>query len=117
MGFAPGEGETRPAGVQRADTGDSRVDDALSRLDDLAELPLAEHPAVFGYVQERLAEALGDLDVRDRVQPGQEPGAGSSSGAGGAVGSVPGGAGGGAGGSVPGGASGEGRSGPGSAGR
>jgi hypothetical protein len=101
MGFAPGDGETRqdgtaqshesadPAGSRghsdrdvvpekvrhRADTGDPRVDDVLSRLDDLAELPVAEHPAVFEYVHERLAEALGDLEVRDLVQPGQTPGA------------------------------------------
>lgn len=101
MGFAPGDGETRQDGTaqshdsadpggsrgrtdadaaaekvrHRADTGDARVDDALSRLDELPELPIAEHPAVFEHVHERLAEALGDLEARDRVQPGQTPGA------------------------------------------
>ncbi len=44
-------------------TGDARVDEAVSRLDDLAGLPVSEHPAVFEYVHERLTEALGDLDV------------------------------------------------------
>jgi hypothetical protein len=39
------------------------VDEALSRLADLSGLPVAEHPAVFEYVHERLAETLGDLDA------------------------------------------------------
>lgn len=47
--------------AQRA-TGDPRVDEALSRLDDLTGLPVAEHPAVFEQVHQRLAEALGDLE-------------------------------------------------------
>jgi len=50
-------GEPEPAG-----TGDARVDDAVSRLAELAELPVREHPAVFEYVHERLSEVLGDLD-------------------------------------------------------
>jgi hypothetical protein len=95
MGFAPGEGGTEPPAAapsqdslpddtvrdtlpddtvrHRADTGDARVDDALSRLDELTELPVAGHPAVFEYVHERLAEALGELDGRDHAQLGQEP--------------------------------------------
>lgn len=48
------------------DTGDRRVDEALARLADLAELPVAEHPAVFEYVHDQLTEALGELG-----QPGR----------------------------------------------
>jgi hypothetical protein len=47
-------------------TGDPRVDEAVARLDDLPVLPVAEHPAVFEYVHERLAETLGDLDAPGR---------------------------------------------------
>jgi hypothetical protein len=47
-----------------------RVDEAVARLADLDELPVAEHPAVFEYVHDRLTEALGDLDVRDPARPG-----------------------------------------------
>jgi hypothetical protein len=84
--FAPGSPDAAsPAGVAapagppapgpaRSATGDTRVDEALARLDDLPELPVAEHPAVFEYVHERLTEALGDLDVRDPAGPeGQGP--------------------------------------------
>jgi hypothetical protein len=49
------------------------VDEAVARLDDLAGLPVAEHPAVFERVHQRLAEALGDLDAGDRV-PDSDPG-------------------------------------------
>jgi hypothetical protein len=62
-------GQPAPAGA-RPSTGDTRVDEAVARLADLAELPVAEHPAVFEYVHERLTEALGDLDVRDPAGPG-----------------------------------------------
>jgi hypothetical protein len=62
--------------VARPSTGDSRVDEAVARLADLAELPVAEHPAVFEYVHERLTEALGDLDVRDPAGPGGPGGTG-----------------------------------------
>ena len=65
---------TRPA------TGDARVDEAVARLADLAELPVAEHPAVFEYVHERLTEALGDLDVRDPAGPGAPGGTGGAGG-------------------------------------
>lgn len=59
-------------------TGDARVDEAVARLADLAELPVAEHPPVFEYVHERLTEALGDLDVRDPAGSGSRaPGPGS----------------------------------------
>jgi hypothetical protein len=76
---APPAGAAAPAGPPapaqaRSATGDTRVDEALARLDDLAELPVAEHPAVFEYVHERLTEALGDLDVGDPAGPeGQGP--------------------------------------------
>ena len=76
LGLAPGEAERTPgpapspADVARPSTGDTRVDEAVARLADLAELPVAEHPAVFEYVHERLTEALGDLDVRDPAGPG-----------------------------------------------
>jgi len=68
-------GQPGPAGP-RPSTGDTRVDEAVARLADLAELPVAEHPAVFDYVHERLTEALGDLDVRDPAGPGGPGGTG-----------------------------------------
>ena len=68
-----------PAPV-RPSTGDARVDEAVARLADLAELPVAEHPAVFEYVHERLTEALGDLDVRDPAGPGSPGGPGAPGG-------------------------------------
>ncbi len=61
-------------------TGDARVDEAVSRLADLAELPVAEHPAVFEYVHERLTEALGDLDVHNPAGPGGPGGTGGRGG-------------------------------------
>jgi len=66
----PGSADARPS------TGDSRVDEAVVRLADLAELPVTEHPGVFEYVHERLTEALGDLDVRDPAEPGGPGGTG-----------------------------------------
>ena len=60
----------------RPSTGDTRVDDAVARLDDLAGLPVAEHLAVFEYVHARLTEALGDLDVHASAHTGdRSPGA------------------------------------------
>lgn len=92
QGEAPGEAECPPGPAQspggmaasQPPTGDARVDEAVARLADLAELPVAEHPAVFEYVHERLTEALGDLDVRGPAGP-DSPG-----GPGGAGGHVPG---------------------------
>jgi hypothetical protein len=43
-------------------TGDTRVDEALRKLDELPDLPLHEHPAVFEQVHAALAGALGRLD-------------------------------------------------------
>lgn len=67
-GQAPGPSTPLP------ETGDARVDEALSRLDGLAGLPVAEHPAVFEYVHDRLAEALGDLDMGGHAGPDGQPG-------------------------------------------
>jgi hypothetical protein len=64
----PGPVGPRPA------TGDSRVDEAVSQLEDLAGLPVAEHPAVFERVHHGLTEALGDLDARERAVPDDSPG-------------------------------------------
>jgi hypothetical protein len=51
----------RPAPVPHPETGEPRVDAALSRLDDLTELPVTEHPAVFERVHAQLSEVLGEL--------------------------------------------------------
>jgi hypothetical protein len=50
------------------------VDEAVSQLEDLAGLPVAEHPAIFERVHQRLTEALGDLDARERAVPDDSPG-------------------------------------------
>ena len=55
------EGDERSAG-QRQATGQPRVDEALQKLDELAELPVSEHPAVFEHVHDRLRDVLGELD-------------------------------------------------------
>jgi hypothetical protein len=67
-GNRPHEGGPEPAAARQAaglaaqpSTGDARVDEALGRLGELAELPVAEHPAVFEHVHRRLAEALGEI--------------------------------------------------------
>jgi hypothetical protein len=61
------------AGPQPA-TGDGRVDEAVSQLADLAGLPVAEHPAIFERVHQRLTEALGDAGARERAAPDDSPG-------------------------------------------
>ena len=43
-------------------TGDARVDQALGRLGELDDLPLAEHAAVFAHIHGELTGALGTLD-------------------------------------------------------
>jgi hypothetical protein len=50
------------ASQRRPATGESRVDEALAKLDELAGLPVTEHPAVFEQVHRRLREVLGELD-------------------------------------------------------
>lgn len=42
--------------------GDSRVDAAVSRLDDLADLLVGDHPGVYDAVNGRLREVLSGLD-------------------------------------------------------
>src|SRR5215475_526772 len=66
-------GPADPAGPQPA-TGDSRVDEAVSQLADLAGLPVAEHPAIFERVHQRLTDALGDAGARERAVPDDSPG-------------------------------------------
>ena len=70
---ADAPGRPGPAGPRPA-TGDSRVDEAVSQLEDLAGLPVAEHPAIFERVHQRLTEALGDAGARERVAPDDSPG-------------------------------------------
>ena len=50
------------ASQRRPATGESRVDEALAKLDELAGLPVTEHPPVFDQVHRRLREVLGELD-------------------------------------------------------
>lgn len=45
-------------------TGDPRVDDALSRLAEVDQLPLAEQVDVFSDIHGRLAAVLADPDSR-----------------------------------------------------
>jgi len=56
-----GPAQDTAGAVTQPSTGDPRVDEALSRLDELGGLPVSEHPAVFEHVHRRLAEALGEL--------------------------------------------------------
>ncbi|HEV2372597.1 MAG TPA: hypothetical protein VGS19_10535 [Streptosporangiaceae bacterium] len=64
MGQPPGDSAAaHDMGAAPAAVGDERVDEALSRLADLEELPVTEHPEVFTYVHQRLSEALGDLSA------------------------------------------------------
>jgi hypothetical protein len=67
-------GERGPAGGERESlTGEPRVDAALARLDELEELPVTEHRAVFEDVHQRLRDVLGELDA------GQSPPGGHAS--------------------------------------
>lgn len=55
--------EEQDAGaVPQPATGDSRIDEAVGQLGELAGLPVGQHPAVFARVHRRLAEVLGELD-------------------------------------------------------
>jgi hypothetical protein len=45
-------------------TGDARVDAATARLDELPDLPTADHVAVYDDVHQRLQDALADADPR-----------------------------------------------------
>ncbi|MCU0265751.1 MAG: hypothetical protein MUC45_06480 [Actinomycetia bacterium] len=50
------------AAVEPEPTGDDRVDTAVARLADLAELPVAAHPAVYEEVHRTLDDALAHPD-------------------------------------------------------
>lgn len=54
----------RPAGQAEPyqETGEPRVDAALRHLDELADLAVSEHPAVFERVHASLREVLGELE-------------------------------------------------------
>ncbi len=47
--------------VDAVGTGDQRVDEAVARLDDLADTPLDEHPVILEQVHDRLREVLGEV--------------------------------------------------------
>jgi hypothetical protein len=53
----PGEPDERTA----ASTGEPRVDAVLGELDELAEVPVSQHPAVYERIHEQLVEVLGEL--------------------------------------------------------
>jgi hypothetical protein len=75
MESGPGaDAQGRPGPAGRPATGDSRVDEAVSQLEDLAGLPVAEHPAVFERVHQRLTDALGDAGAAERAAPGDRSG-------------------------------------------
>ena len=60
----PEAGEPRgDAGPGRPETGEPRVDAAVAALDELSELPVTEHAAVFEQVHRQLREVLGELDT------------------------------------------------------
>jgi hypothetical protein len=57
--------ETAPEAHQPfelAETGDARVDEAVSGLTELSGLPTSEHVGVYDEVHRRLQDALADLD-------------------------------------------------------
>jgi hypothetical protein len=56
-----GERSVPESTSEPASTGEPRVDAALTRLGELGELPVAEHPAVYERVHELLVEVLGEL--------------------------------------------------------
>jgi hypothetical protein len=66
--------------VDTAPTGDARVDEALHKLADLADLPLPDHPAVFEHIHGALTGALGTLDTgTDAPPPADRPAAAQDS--------------------------------------
>jgi hypothetical protein len=64
--------DTERTGPAPDSTGDSRVDEAISRLARLRETPLDEHPPVLEAVHDRLREILGELGT---IPPGGASGA------------------------------------------
>jgi hypothetical protein len=65
-------GPDHPLPVPRPETGEPRVDAALSLLDELTELPVTEHPAVFERVHAQLGEVLGELRSGSLAGPGRD---------------------------------------------
>ena len=65
----PDNAGERPLAVPRPETGEARVDNVLSALDDLTELPVTEHPAIFEHVHAQLSEVLGELGSRPTTGP------------------------------------------------
>jgi hypothetical protein len=75
------DGGQADAATQRLVTGEPRVDAALARLDELVDLPVTEHRAVFDHVHRSLSEVLGELDTGVPLGAGgggQSPAAGRS---------------------------------------
>jgi hypothetical protein len=52
-------------------TGERRVDAALSRLAELDELPVSEHPRVYERIHEQLVDVLGELHSAQAPAAGQ----------------------------------------------
>jgi hypothetical protein len=59
-----------PGGERRA-TGEPRVDAALAILDELSDLPVAEHARLFDEVHRRLEDVLGELGSGSASGPGR----------------------------------------------
>lgn len=53
--------QSSESGDESSGTGEPMVDAALSGLDELAELPVSEHPGVYERIHEQLVEVLGEL--------------------------------------------------------
>jgi hypothetical protein len=51
------------AALARPGTSEPRVDAALRLLDELATIPVSEHPAVYERVHAQLSDVLGELDT------------------------------------------------------
>ena len=64
-----GEQQGLPIAVPVLPTGDTRVDAALERLQELDQISIEEHAEIFGDIHARLSAALGDA--------GSDGGAGS----------------------------------------
>ena len=69
----PADEPARPLTVPRPETGEFRVDAALSLLDELTELPVTEHPAMFEQVHAQLSEVLDELGARMAPRPAGPP--------------------------------------------
>jgi hypothetical protein len=66
-------GQVRPLAVRAPETGEPRVDATMRLLDDLTELPVTEHPAVFEQVHARLTEVLDELGSGPLAAPSAGP--------------------------------------------